>query len=318
MATKNFSDQNKIGSGSNGIVYKGNFGERLVVVKRRTSSSIPKDSMSYEEIATLSHIQHHNIEHLVGYCDEEGEKIVVYDFVKNHTLAYHLQDEHRSKLGWNVRLKILIGVAQGLCHLNSCLPKAFCLHSNLKSSNILLDEYFVAKVANFGSAKRGFLVELYNHCDITTKIDTYSFGIIMLEVLSGRRVIDRSYNLITCIFEKEASDILDPLLRGNISQNSLNICWNVAKICCSEHTLPTLHMSSVVSHLETALFMSKTDSRNVGNMSPKIPLSELKLHDTRLEEGSARPTLIGNHDQAQRGTKRTYQEAHGNTLHTLR
>ncbi|KAL1542056.1 putative serine/threonine-protein kinase PBL23 [Salvia divinorum] len=315
-ATNNFSGEREIGEGF-GKVYRGFIDKckTMVAVKRLDKASVETPSRFDVEIAALSQIRHRNIVSLIGYCKESGEKILVYEYIANHTLEDHLHKllkDGRSELSWNERLTILIGVARGLYYLQYCVPGGSFKHRDVKSSNILLDDNFVAKITDFGKAKHVSLDDPHNHVStavigafgyvnpyyylfkrLTRDSDTYSFGLMVFEVLSGRRAVDGSRPkeerfLTTWIFEKEAREILDPVFHGNVSEYSLEICCNVAERCLNYLPKRRPEMSEVLAQLELALLASQNGlvSEKIVNMPPliadlAIPLAELeKVNDS--------------------------------------
>ena len=207
LATGDFNDEHVIGKGGFGKVYKGFLDNEsiAVAIKRRLASDPSQGQAEFaSEIETLSKFRHRNLVSLIGYCDEQGEMILVYDYMSNGTLADHLYNQ--STLSWNERLNICIGAGRGLDYLHSGCP---IIHRDVKPTNILLDENFTAKVSDFGLAKHlghdilhshvltnvkgsfGYFDPSYFMTGVLTKgSDTYAFGIILLEVLSGRRAVE--------------------------------------------------------------------------------------------------------------------------------
>ncbi|KAK9061057.1 hypothetical protein SSX86_018237 [Deinandra increscens subsp. villosa] len=221
LATDNFSHQNKIGSGSFGVVYKGKLLDgREVAIKRGETSQKAKKFQEKEsafdsELAFLSRLHHKHLVRLVGYCEEREEKLLVYEYMKNGALYDHLHDKknvekHSSFLNsWKMRIKISLDAARGIEYLHSYAVPPI-IHRDIKSSNILLDSNWVARVSDFGlsllssecdsehrlskaAGTVGYIdPEYYGLNVVTAKSDVYGFGVVMLELLTGKRAIFKS------------------------------------------------------------------------------------------------------------------------------
>ncbi|KAK6129157.1 hypothetical protein DH2020_037089 [Rehmannia glutinosa] len=285
IATRNFSDALLIGRGGFGKVYKGHIdkGQKTVAVKRLKLNSNQGAHEFLMEIETLSELRHVNLVSLVGYCNERGEMILVYDYMAGGTLADQLYKIPResndcSSLTWKQRLNICIGAGRGLDYLHTGHG---IIHRDVKASNILLDENFVAKVSDFGLAKiedrskleshvstkvkgtRGYLDPHYfNTCKITRKIDTYAFGVVLFEVLCGRPAVDSWLPEDERILANwgrvksskgEVDQIVDSSLRQEISPDSLKTFVGVAERCLHDEPKNRPTMSQVVLQLEFAL-----------------------------------------------------------------
>ncbi|KAI9109126.1 hypothetical protein K1719_019749 [Acacia pycnantha] len=216
-ATNNFSIDNKIGSGSFGIVYKGKLEDgREVAIKRgetctRKKKFQEKENAFDSEVALLSRLNHKHLVGLIGFCDENDEKLLVYEYMTNGSLHYHLHDNHNTEKtssfinSWRMRIKIALDAARGIEYLhNYAVPSI--IHRDIKSSNILLDSNWNARVSDFGlslmgeqehtSAKAvgtvGYIdPEYYVMNVLTDKCDVYGLGVVMLELLTGKRAVFR-------------------------------------------------------------------------------------------------------------------------------
>ncbi|XP_041029034.1 probable receptor-like protein kinase At2g23200 [Juglans microcarpa x Juglans regia] len=290
-ATKNFNEKLLIGEGGFGKVYKGTLNGRKVAVKR----SDPRHGQGLEEFQTeitvLSHIRYRHLVSLVGYCDERREMILVYEFMEKGTLRdhlYHSDDNYErstsvSELSWEQRLEICIAAAKGLHYLHTG-PAGGIIHRDVKSTNILLDENYVAKVADFGLSKSGLPdpdnitmgvkgsfgyldPEYLTTLQLTEKSDVYSFGVVLLEVLCARPAIIQSSQLDEVnlaewgmLWRKrgQLEKIIDPVLVGNIKPSSLRIFGDTAEKCLKAFSIERPTMQDVLYYLSYALRLQET------------------------------------------------------------
>ncbi|EXB54204.1 Proline-rich receptor-like protein kinase PERK2 [Morus notabilis] len=206
VATNGFSESNLIGEGGFGYVYKGVLlSGKEVAVKQLMTGSRQGEREFQAEVDIISRIHHKHLVSLVGYCITGAERLLIYEFVPNNTLEFHLHGKHEDAMEWATRLKIAIGSAKGLAYLHEdCNPKI--IHRDIKASNILLDFRFEAKVSDFGLAKSfsdtnthishistrvvgtfGYLAPEYaSSGKVTEKSDVYSYGVMLLELITGR------------------------------------------------------------------------------------------------------------------------------------
>ncbi|KAI3510093.1 hypothetical protein L1887_25620 [Cichorium endivia] len=202
-ATDDFSPANKLGEGGFGPVYKGTLDDgRVIAVKHLSIASHQGKSQFLAEIATISAVQHRNIVKLYGCCVDGEKRLLVYEYLKNKSLDQALFGSHKLSLTWSTRLEICIGLARGLSYLHeaSCIQ---IIHRDVKSSNVLLDSHFNAKISDFGLAticdntKRhmsttmpgtiGYMAPEYAmRGHLTVKADVFGFGVVALEIISGR------------------------------------------------------------------------------------------------------------------------------------
>jgi hypothetical protein len=262
-ATNGFSSESLIGSGGFGEVYKAKMKDGSVVaIKKLIRVTGQGDREFIAEMETIGKIKHRNLVPLLGYCKVGDERLLVYEYMKYGSLETVLHERIKSsKLAWETRKKIALGSARGLAFLHhSCIPHI--IHRDMKSSNILLDENFEARVSDFGMARLvnaldthltvstlagtpGYVPpEYYQSFRCTAKGDVYSYGVILLELLSGKRPIDSSEfgddnNLVgwskKLYRERRIIEILDPdLVMLTSSEGELFQYLRIAFECLEE------------------------------------------------------------------------------------
>ncbi|CAN8287780.1 unnamed protein product [Cochlearia groenlandica] len=279
IATNNFDEQLLIGKGGFGDVYKAILPDgRKAAIKRAKSGSGQGIHEFHTEIQVLSRIRHKHLVSLTGYCDEHSEMILVYEFMEKGTLKEHLYGTDFPTLTWKQRLEICIGAARGLNYLHGGAEGAI-IHRDIKTTNILLDDNTIAKVADFGLSKLaihnnqdptdiitgvkgtfGYLDPEYMETQILTeKSDVYAFGVVLLEVLCARPAINRylsheEANLadwaMFCKSKGEIEKIVDPKLTGQIETNSLRKFMEIVEKCLKENGEERSSMADVIWDLE--------------------------------------------------------------------
>ncbi|MBA0838835.1 hypothetical protein Goarm_004625, partial [Gossypium armourianum] len=209
-ATDGFSDTNLLGQGGFGYVHRGVLPNgKQVAVKQLKAGSGQGEREFHAEVEIISRVHHKHLVSLVGYCISGTTRMLVYEFVPNNTLEFHLHGKGRLTIDWPTRMRIALGSAKGLAYLHEdCHPKI--IHRDIKAANILLDFKFEAKVADFGLAKFssdanthvstrvmgtfGYLAPEYaSSGKLTDKSDVFSFGVMLLELITGHRPVGSSY-----------------------------------------------------------------------------------------------------------------------------
>ncbi|PKA51172.1 putative leucine-rich repeat receptor-like protein kinase [Apostasia shenzhenica] len=279
-STNNFSESNEIGSGGYGKVYKGTLpsGE-LVAIKRAKQGSMQGGLEFKTEIELLSRLHHKNLVGLVGFCFEQGEQMLVYEYIPNGTLRESLAGKEGTELDWSWRLKIALGSARGLAYLHE-LANPPIIHRDVKSTNILLDESLNAKVSDFGLSKLvsdsekghvstqvkgtlGYLdPEYYMTQQLTEKSDVYSFGVVMLELITGKQPIEKGKYIVRevrMVLDKQDEayyglrEMMDTPLKNSKNLIGFRRFVEIAMQCVEESAAKRPTMNEVVKEIETML-----------------------------------------------------------------
>ncbi|KAB2002490.1 hypothetical protein ES319_D11G069500v1 [Gossypium barbadense] len=242
-ATKNFRSESMIGQGGFGAVYKGilESSGQVVAVKKLDKTGLQGEKEFLVEFLMLSLLHHPNLVNLIGYCAEGDQRLLVYEYMPQGSLEDHLHylTSDQKPLDWNTRMKIAVGAAQGLEYLHRGASPPV-IYRDLKSSNILLGEGFIPKLSDFGFAKFGpsgdksyvstRVMGTHGYCapeylasgKLTTKSDIFSFGVVLLELITGRKAFDESRGreerfLVDWVRpfkdEMNITNLADPLLR---------------------------------------------------------------------------------------------------------
>ncbi|XP_021851180.2 cysteine-rich receptor-like protein kinase 44 isoform X3 [Spinacia oleracea] len=275
VATNDFSNDNYLGEGAFGAVYKGKLpDEQEIAVKRLARNSVQGDVQFKNEILILTKLQHRNLVRLLGFCFEEEEMLLIYEFVINKSLDSFLFDpiqSSSSSMPWETRYRVINGIARGLVYLHED-SRLRIVHRDLKAGNVLLDTDFNPKIADFGMAKLfnidqtqsvastmvgtfGYMAPEYVlHGHVSTKSDVFSFGILILEIVSGQRISsfkiigEKPENLLTFAWNKwlegKAWNIVDPTLPSAFSTEILR-CIHIGLLCVQHNMADRPTMSSV-------------------------------------------------------------------------
>ncbi|TYI39512.1 hypothetical protein ES332_A02G103700v1 [Gossypium tomentosum] len=281
LATDNFNSSNQVGQGGYGKVYKGTLPDKTVVaIKRAEEGSLQGQKEFFTEIKLLSRLHHRNLVSLVGYCDEEGEQMLVYEFLPNGTLRDWLSAKSKRSLNFGMRLRIALGSAKGILYLHTeAHPPVF--HRDIKASNILLDSKLNAKVADFGLSRLapaledegavpdhvstvvrgtpGYLdPEYFLTHKLTDRSDVYSLGVVFLEMLTGMRPISHGRNIVREVNMAHQSGMMMSIIDGRMGcypSECIERFAGLALSCCHNKPEKRPSMLDVVKQLEYILTM---------------------------------------------------------------
>ncbi|KAM4102060.1 hypothetical protein ACB094_05G194300 [Castanea mollissima] len=278
VATDDFSEANKLGQGGFGAVYKGMlYNGQVIAVKRLSTNSGQGDLEFKNEVLLVAKLQHRNLVRLIGFCVERNERLLMYEFVPNTSLDHFLFDPiKREQLNWEKRYKIIGGIARGLLYLHED-SRLRIIHRDLKASNILLDEEMNPKISDFGMAKLflldqtqantsrivgtyGYMAPEYAmHGQFSVKSDVFSFGVLVLEIVSGQRNNcfrngENVEDLLSYAWknwrEGTASHIIDPTLRHS-SITEIMRCIHIGILCVQESVTDRPTMAMIVLMLNS-------------------------------------------------------------------
>ncbi|KAK1300426.1 putative receptor-like protein kinase [Acorus calamus] len=245
-----------IGRGGFGTVYKGQFSNGFVAAVKRMDKVSEQGVEDFSrEMELLGRLHHRHLVSLRGYCVAKNDRFLMYEYMENGSLKDHLHSPEQTPLSWETRIEIAIDVANALEYLHFYCDPPLC-HRDIKSSNILLDENFVAKVADFGLAHAsrtgaisfepvntdvrgtpGYMDPEYVVTqELTEKSDIYSYGVLLLELLTGRRAIHDKKNLVewsTQFMDDESSlsDLVDPVIAGSVDSEQLKSAVEIVRWC---------------------------------------------------------------------------------------
>ncbi|KAK9936145.1 hypothetical protein M0R45_013005 [Rubus argutus] len=278
-ATNQFSVNNRLGEGGFGVVYKGTLPNgQEIAVKRLSRNSGQGVNEFKNEVVLVAKLQHRNLVRLLGFCSEREEKILVYEFVQNKSLDYFLfESDIPKKLDWSSRYKIIGGIARGILYLHQD-SQLTIIHRDLKASNVLLDGEMNPKISDFGMARifgadqtqgntrrivgtYGYMSPEYAmHGQFSVKIDVYSLGVLILEIVSGKKNTsfyqsDRGEDLLIYAWKHwrdgTPEELLDSNLRGSYSRNEVTRCIHIALLCVQEEPVDRPTMQTIVLMLSS-------------------------------------------------------------------
>ncbi|KAJ1388785.1 Serine-threonine/tyrosine-protein kinase, catalytic domain [Sesbania bispinosa] len=270
VATDNFSPDNKLGEGGFGPVYKGTLIDGQEIAVKRLSRSSGQGLIEFKnEAKIMAKLQHTNLVRLLGFCIDRDERILVYEYLSHKSLDNYLYGVSRkNELDWKKRIDIIEGTAQGLVYLHK-YSRLKVIHRDLKASNILLDDGMKPKISDFGLArifglkgseeKTKRVVGTYGYMSPEyAKTDVYSFGVLLLEIISGIKnnscfQTNQPFNLIAHAWQLwnngRALELMDPSLNELYSSNEVLRCIHIGLLCVQDHATDRPNMQDVVSFL---------------------------------------------------------------------
>lgn len=293
LATNNFDSTSVVGQGGYGKVYKGILTDGTVVaVKRALEGSLQGDKEFLTEIELLSRLHHRNLVSLIGYCDEDDEQMLIYEFMSNGTLRDHLSGKSKVPLRFAMRVKTALGAAKGILYLHTeANPPIF--HRDIKASNILLDSKFNSKVADFGLSRLAPVPELEgavpSHVStvvkgtpgyldpeyflthkLTDKSDVYSLGVVFMELLTAMHPISHGKNIVREVNIAYQSGTIFSVIderMGSYPSECVEKLVNLALKCCQEVRDNRPCMKEVVRELESIwLMMPESEPRTAESL----------------------------------------------------
>ncbi|KAL8053001.1 hypothetical protein ABFX02_05G042600 [Erythranthe guttata] len=325
-ATKNFHHSHKLGEGGFGPVFRGKLDDgREVAVKRLSQRSSQGKQEFQNEAKLLARVQHKNVVNLLGYClHGEFEKLLVYEYVPNQSLDKLLfKSDTRESLDWKRRLDVITGTAKGLLYLHEDAPCSI-IHRDIKASNILLDDKWVAKIADFGLARlfpedqthvqtriagtNGYMAPEYLMLgNLSKKADVFSFGVVVLELISGQKnsafnrdpdcqsLLEWAYKLYK---KRRTLEIMDPSLLASADREQIAMCVQIGLLCVQTESHLRPDMDRVVA------ILSRKPSNLEEPTRPGCPGSRYKRHHRPKSStgGAATSSVTGTSDVSSSGS----------------
>ncbi|XP_010512145.1 PREDICTED: probable receptor-like protein kinase At2g42960 [Camelina sativa] len=320
LATNRFSPENVIGEGGYGVVYKGRLINGNDVAVKKLLNNLGQAEKEFRvEVEAIGHVRHKNLVRLLGYCIEGVNRMLVYEYVNSGNLEQWLHGAlgKDSTLTWEARMKILVGTAQALAYLHEAIePKV--VHRDIKASNILIDNDFNAKLSDFGLAKLldsgeshittrvmgtfGYVAPEYANTGLLNeKSDIYSFGVLLLETITGRDPVDyerpaNEVNLVEwlkmMVGTRRAEEVADPRIEPKPATRALKRALLVALRCVDPEAEKRPKMSQVVRMLESDEHPFREERRNRRSRTASMDIVETTEESA---ETSKRPGHSENH-----------------------
>ncbi|KAH9557119.1 hypothetical protein CY35_07G068300 [Sphagnum magellanicum] len=313
-ATNNFGESNVVGEGGYGIVYRGQLPDgTMVAVKNLLNNRGQAEKEFRVEVEAIGRVRHKNLVRLLGYCAEGAHRMLVYEYVDNGNLEQWLHGpvSKTNPLPWETRMKIVLGTAKGLAYLHEALePKV--VHRDIKSSNILVDSEWNAKVSDFGLAKLlgsgkshvttrvmgtfGYVAPEYANTGLLNeRSDVYSFGVLLMEIITGRDPVDYNraageINLVDWLKQmvgnRRSEEVADPSMELKPTSRALKRSLLVALRCVDPDALKRPKIGHVVHMLEAEEFPFR-DDRKVGSTNVRSHRTEAQSQERLLQRLSA-------------------------------
>ncbi|KAL6514757.1 hypothetical protein OROGR_020336 [Orobanche gracilis] len=308
LATNRFSKEHVIGEGGYGVVYRGQLVNGTPVAVKKLLNNLGQAEKEFSvEVEAIGHVRHKNLVRLLGYCIEGTHRMLVYEYVNNGNLEQWLHGamRHHGFLTWEARTKVLLGTAKALAYLHEAIePKV--VHRDIKSSNILIDEEFSAKVSDFGLAKLlgagkthittrvmgtfGYVAPEYANTGLLNeKSDVYSFGVLLLEAITGRDPVDYGrpapeVNLVDwlkmMVGSRRSEEVVDPNMETRPSTRALKRALLTALRCVDPDSDKRPSMSQVVRMLESEEYpIPREDRRHRRTRASSIE-NDIQNYDT--------------------------------------
>ncbi|KAK6157095.1 hypothetical protein DH2020_011343 [Rehmannia glutinosa] len=304
IATNRFSAEHIIGEGGYGVVYRGRLVNGTEVAVKKLLNNLGQAEKEFRvEVEAIGHVRHKNLVRLLGYCIEGVHRMLVYEYVNNGNLEQWLHGAMRQHgtLTWEARIKVLLGTAKALAYLHEAIePKV--VHRDIKSSNILIDGEFNSKVSDFGLAKLldsgeshittrvmgtfGYVAPEYANTGLLNeKSDIYSFGVLLLEAVTGRDPVDygrpaNEVNLVEwlkmMVGNRRAEEVVDPNLEVKPTTRALKRALLVALRCVDPDSEKRPKMSQVVRMLENDELPYREDRRNRKSRTTSMEIESMK------------------------------------------
>ncbi|XP_010440811.1 PREDICTED: inactive protein kinase SELMODRAFT_444075-like [Camelina sativa] len=297
LATNGFSRANFLAEGGFGSVHRGVLPEgQIVAVKQHKLASTQGDVEFCSEVEVLSCAQHRNVVMLIGFCIEEGRRLLVYEYICNGSLDSHLYGRHKDALGWPARQKIAVGAARGLRYLHEECRVGCIVHRDMRPNNILITHDYEPLVGDFGLARWqpdgelgvdtrvigtfGYLAPEYTQSgQITEKADVYSFGVVLIELITGRKAMDiyrpKGQQCLTewarsLLEEYAVEELVDPRLEKRYSETEVICMIHTASLCIRRDPHLRPRMSQVLRLLEGDIVMNEITGRFSGRLSIEV------------------------------------------------
>ncbi|KAF5461034.1 hypothetical protein F2P56_020863 [Juglans regia] len=312
-ATDNFSSNNKLGEGGFGPVYKGTLLDGQVIAVKRLSKNSGQGPKEFKnEVQFIARLQHRNLVKLLGCCIQEDEKMLIYEYMPNKSLDFFIFDQTKIKLlDWQTRMNIIGGIARGLLYLHED-SRLRVIHRDLKASNILLDNNMNPKISDFGLARSfggdevdsktnrivgtyGYMSPEYAvHGKYSVKSDVFSFGVLVLELVSGKKNRgfcdpDHNLNLLghawRLLVEDRPMGLVDESVGDSITQSEALRCIKVGLLCVQHNPEDRPNMSSVVLMLSGESLLHKPRQPGFYIDSQKSDYSSSDQHATYSANG---------------------------------